>query len=350
MSFCVGVASQGSNDPEGRLVDCTAYALGRQGAFRIRIVDSEADLAQFRTEAAALASAIVYDHGKTYEDFAAQTDKVARYDLTGLASGGFAHDEAAPKADAVRKTTIWVYLGLLLLKLWKLLLIGLAVIGSIVRWVRSRMQKTGAQPAKVPAAKPNHGTSAAAGAAAFIGGQIEALRSKLPGFAKGGAPVAATANAAAREEIRAVESVKRPAAAATSESALARFAASLRSRFSKDGEKAPTGNAAFASAGGAVVNPVESSASSLSRLARMMRKEDAEMTDGEAAAPRRRLSGAEFDEAANAQRKRDLPGAAPVYGAAGMRVSSDFDLVEPGDQAAASAAISARKALREATA
>jgi len=327
LSACVGVTTQDSTDPDDRLVDCMAYALGRQGALEIQIVGMEEDLPRFRNEAATLVSAMTYDHGKAYEDFDPSADKTAPYDLSGLLTGGLTRQQpvATQPASNAQKVGILALIAWNLFKFWKILLIGAAAAFSAYRWLRG---KRGASSA--PASR-DIGSSPVVAMPGLLSGFITSLKDRIGGakraspirrseraVATGGAPPASSAISYAAEE---------------PSSPLAKITAFIKAR-------APRGDGASQALQQRRQAQAEAQASSatLSRLAGMMRKQEQGDGDGSgvAAASLRSLAGAEFETSAEDPPKRVLPGAAPV------------DLVEPGDRSAASAALSAQQALRQA--
>jgi uncharacterized membrane-anchored protein len=95
--------------------------LGRSGVLSLNMVASMPMLAEVRTAANSFGQAVDFEAGARYADYNAATDKAAGYGLAGLVGGG--------AAVAVAKKA-----GLLaiLLKFWKLILVGVAVGGGAV--------------------------------------------------------------------------------------------------------------------------------------------------------------------------------------------------------------------------
>lgn len=335
LSSCIGVTTQGSTNPEDHLVDCTAFALGRQGALKVQIVALEEDLAHFRNEAAALAGAIVYDHGKAYEDID-PADNAAPYDLSGLMTGGMSRQQTHPATpvNVAPKLGLLALIALKALKFWKILLIGASAVFSAFRWLRGKQKNAPVAVARNPAAEPAPAKpSLLAGVFASVKGRVAAGRG-------------AASRREAAKPARVAEAAGPKAASRFSKAAAFLNAKLLRrdggaARVAEPRPEAQTRAQAKA----------ETAGSTLSRLASMMRKQEQGRDGAAASAPRfRNLGGGDFETTSSAERIRTLPGAAPMTGAAPITVGASFDLVEPGDQAAASAALSARRALRSATA
>jgi uncharacterized membrane-anchored protein len=335
LSSCLGVTAQGSTNPEDRLVDCTAFALGRDGAFKVQIVAGEEDLARFKNEASELAAAIIYEHGRAYGDIDAAADKAAPYDLSGLMTGGMSRLQAHPANahNPQAKPGLFALIALKALKLWKILLIVAAGLVLTFRWLRGRRNAAVDLTARRPTAKRDDP------AESFVARLLSVVRGR----------VASLRDGAALPTSAAMHTSGVGAAGSTTASRFAKATAFVKARLLRRDRDA-------AQAGKPEAQPQarfkpEAASSTLSRLASLMRKQ--EQGHGRAAAARSRLrdlDGADTDANASAERMRPLPGAAPVAGSAPMTGAGSFDLVEPGDQAAASAALSAQQALRGARA
>ncbi len=83
LSACVMVTTVDPSAP-GRFFNCDAWALGREGAIRIGLVEGAEKASPLKDEMSALAGKIVFDSGKTYEDFDAAADRVAPYGAADL--------------------------------------------------------------------------------------------------------------------------------------------------------------------------------------------------------------------------------------------------------------------------
>ncbi len=287
---CVGATAQGSQDPQDRFVNCTSFALGRQGALKVVVVGDEERAALFKGQAAALAEAIAYDKGKAYEDVDAASDKAASYDLAALATGVVVKNTsgAATVAAAAKPIGLFAPLAGKLAQLWKALLVGLAVIVAAARWIVSKRKDSSG------GALPRGGSS--------------------------------------------------PPKARSALSALLQKAASLR----RVG-KTPNDSSAVEA------QEVAPQAKALSKVAAIMRRKAPEPLPAVNLSRVTGKSGLSGDASGDAPpppppppppEARPLSGAATVTAAAAT--DQDFGLVEPGDKAAASMAISARAALRQA--
>ena len=145
---CVGATAQGSEDPRDRFVNCSSFILGRQGALKVAVVGDEEQAAVFKGEAAALAEAILYDKGNAYDDADPAKDKIASYGLAALAAGVVAKKAtgaAAAAAATAKHAGIFSLLGLALMKLWTLLLVGL-LLAAAALWLRSKRRGAPAAP------------------------------------------------------------------------------------------------------------------------------------------------------------------------------------------------------------
>jgi uncharacterized membrane-anchored protein len=102
LAACVNVSTR--NDPNGfdKFFNCEAWALGRQGAVKIGLASGGDGAARLKGEAAALADTIVFDRGKTYEEFDAASDKAAPYMIADLLTRDVAA-KTAPAAPPVEE-------------------------------------------------------------------------------------------------------------------------------------------------------------------------------------------------------------------------------------------------------
>ncbi|WP_442753638.1 DUF2167 domain-containing protein [Methylocystis sp. JAN1] len=109
LADCVNISTQNEQGGPDKFFNCEAWALGRQGAIKIGLADGAEGAAELKDEAAALADTIVFDRGKTYEEFDAAADKTAPYaaadlltrDVTATAAPSApATEEGAPGASA----------------------------------------------------------------------------------------------------------------------------------------------------------------------------------------------------------------------------------------------------------
>lgn len=87
---CVGASAEPASDPKNGIVNCTSYALGRSGAFKVIVATSGEGYAKLKDEASKIAGSIVYDPGKGYADVDLVKDPISPYGLVALATGSFA--------------------------------------------------------------------------------------------------------------------------------------------------------------------------------------------------------------------------------------------------------------------
>ncbi len=295
LTYCVGAAAQGSPD---RLVNCSSYALGRQGAIKISLATTTADFASVENEAAALVDVIAYDRGKAYVDADPAADKIADYGVAALAAR---LDVSAPlfgptpvEVAAEEIELPWSILAAIG-ENWMLWIAALAVLALLLGRRRARKTPVAEEPRGANPARDKPvvaSVSRWARFAAEIKTKFTGLRGKGEAAAVIGAP---PASPAAKPETKAVS------------------------------QTAPE-----ASGGGP--------ASALTKLAARMR----------ASAPRPRA--AVTPSVARAARASTPAPAAESAAPVAVTAIGDVGLVEPGDAEAASAAISARRRLRDARA
>ena len=104
---------------EGRTLNYAIRVLGRHGYLSLNAVAPMAELAQVHADMPDVVSMAEFDPGSRYTDFNSGTDKLAAYGIGALVAGGIA-----------AKAGLFAKLGLLLLKFSKLILVGLAAVGS----------------------------------------------------------------------------------------------------------------------------------------------------------------------------------------------------------------------------
>ena len=100
-------------------INYNTYALGRQGYFELNLVTSEDSIAEDKKHAGAILAALDYKPGERYTDFDASTDRVAEYGLAALIGGV-----------AAKKLGLLAVIGVAFVKLWKFILIALAIAGG----------------------------------------------------------------------------------------------------------------------------------------------------------------------------------------------------------------------------
>ena len=348
LSSCVGATVLGSKSADDRIVNCSSFALGDQGALKIVVAGQETNYQRFKGESGALIDTIVYDKGKGYDDADLATVKTAPYGLIALMTGDTNFKKvtvAQPAAPApAQKLGLIALLVVYALKFGKMLLFGVAAVFAFVRWMARKRKSDDTKPAKAEVAAEPIWRRA-----------IQAARARLGSRGEAAQPVAASPGAAESEleEARPKTGVGAALAAARAKLPSLPFPR-------KGSEPAAASNAA--------PQGEESPATSLARLASMMRTKAPEVpVQVDLSRLERRPS---FGAATAAAVKRSelevvrpLPGAAPKPAAAAPAPApraepapeptpaptlEPFALIEPGDEAAASIAISARESLREA--
>ena len=358
LSSCLGATLLGSKGPDDRIVNCSSFALGDQGALKIVVAGQEANYQRFRGESGALIDTIVYDKGKGYDDADLATVKMAPYGLIALMTGDTNFKKvtvAQPAAAPAQKLGLIALLIVYALKFGKMLLFGVAAVFAFVRWF-------GAQ-AQVRRQKAGEGTRGRRAdlAARHSGGASQARvarRARPAGRRFRRRRRAGTGRGAAKDRRR------RGARRRAREIAVAPAPRERARNRPPPSSAAPQGE--------------ESPATSLARLASMMRKKAPEVPVQVdlSRLERRPSSGAATAAAAAVRRSelevvRPLPGAAPMAAPKPVAAApapapraepapepmpapspapalEPFALIEPGDEAAASIAISARESLREA--
>lgn len=96
--------------------------LGRNGYLSLNAVSGMAELSQVRDGMDTLLPQAEFDQGARYADHNPKTDKIAAYGVATLIGGGLA-----------AKAGLFAKIGLVLAKFWKLLLIGVVLLGGAAR-------------------------------------------------------------------------------------------------------------------------------------------------------------------------------------------------------------------------
>jgi uncharacterized membrane-anchored protein len=348
LSSCIAARAAGA--PTG-LVNCATYALGRQGAFKVIASFAEDEAGKKALgEATALAAVIAYDNRKAYADFDPATDKVAPYGLAALVAGDYAPRKtpAAPPAPRAKQEALTD-------AILSTIMDNLPVIAGLVLAALLLLRKFSAKSEMVDAPAPRGGKPPV---------------DKKPKAEKDAGPVWTRFVAAARAKIGEKTAPAAKAASAESDAAggaetlagglttpagslaarVADLRAALFARFARGPKEA--GEPARPTV------PAESALSPLQKMGALMRRKAEEPATPRASVDLSRVSRAgrisprtiaeedmEDEEVAMA-----APAARPVAAPAAASSALDLDefgLVEPGDEAAASAAINARAALRE---
>jgi uncharacterized membrane-anchored protein len=125
------LAKERGHETEPATVNYNTYALGRQGYFELDLVTDEKDVAEDKKHAGIILSALDYKPGERYTDYNSSTDRLAEYGLAALIGG-----------IAAKKLGLLAVVGVVFVKLWKFILIGLAVAGGGVTKLFRRKNKT----------------------------------------------------------------------------------------------------------------------------------------------------------------------------------------------------------------
>ncbi|GAA5167116.1 DUF2167 domain-containing protein [Viridibacterium curvum] len=100
-------------------INYNTYVLGREGYLTLNLVTGLKEIEAQKPLARELLAAVNFNEGKRYEDFNADTDKVAEYGLAALVGG-----------IAAKKLGLLAVIGAFMLKAWKLVLIGVVALGA----------------------------------------------------------------------------------------------------------------------------------------------------------------------------------------------------------------------------
>ena len=104
--------------------------LGRKGVLVLNAIGGIDQLAEIKEQTPNILAATNFTSGNTYQEFNSTVDKVAAYGIAGLIAGGI-----------LAKTGLFAKLGILLLKFFKPLLVGLSAFGAwVMRFFRGRKE------------------------------------------------------------------------------------------------------------------------------------------------------------------------------------------------------------------
>jgi uncharacterized membrane-anchored protein len=189
---CVAASAEPADDPKNGVVNCTSYALGRSGAFRVIVATGGEGYDKVRGEAANIVEAIAFDPGKGYADADVAKDPIAPYGLMALASGASPGKQSsvAPARAAHSGSD----------RLFNLAGIIVGVLGIAGLIARRFMAKKPAAPASQPRAASSvdaKSLNASPGFFQALRSRFAAARERSP--AKASAPAAAQSKAPAQE-------------------------------------------------------------------------------------------------------------------------------------------------------
>ena len=118
------ILGRGDDPKEPSTVNHSVRILGRRGTMNVDLIADRDQYAELTPQFNTLMSGFHYTQGNRYSDFA-KGDKVAEYGLTALIVGG--------GAAVALKTGLFAKLGVLLLKLWKFIMVGLLAAGAAIK-------------------------------------------------------------------------------------------------------------------------------------------------------------------------------------------------------------------------
>ncbi|MCC3244025.1 DUF2167 domain-containing protein [Methylocystis sp. WRRC1] len=371
LSACVSIETQTEPGGADRFFNCEAWALGRQGAIKVSLADGGEQAERLKGEAAALVETIVYDRGKAYEEVDLAADKVAPYAAADLLTRDVSAKSIAPIAPVeaeAPKAPVAVTILILIAKLWKVGLFAVAAIGSVLVWMRRKRSaaEAASAPAKTarvetPAPEKEAPAMSAEARPSLFARLLPTLHARFA--AKEDKSVAAPTQAAGDLAASKVESGVTPKSRAPREKSavsvlLGKFT-SLRSAGKGSDDKAsPAPIVKKVEGKPAAVEGADEPVSALKKLAMKMRRSGPEPETpsvdlSRAMRTTRTLPGAASEGVAAGEPKAEMgePGVenappAPVNEATAE--ADVFGLIEPGDEAATSAAINAGRALRAA--
>jgi len=108
-------------DSAGESINYNTRLLGRHGVMEVLVLTSPENLTGSVADFKAKLPGFKFNAGQTYAEFR-DGDKVAEYGLAALVTGG--------AAAVAAKKGFFAAIGVMLLKMWKLVLVGLAAIGA----------------------------------------------------------------------------------------------------------------------------------------------------------------------------------------------------------------------------
>ena len=110
------------NSESGIVVNYDMRILGKDGLISVNAVISYTDIGEVKELQNLIVNSIQYNNGFKYSDFDETRDRVSDWTIGGLIAGG-----------VLAKTGFFAKMGMLLLKMWKIVVIGLIGIGAAIR-------------------------------------------------------------------------------------------------------------------------------------------------------------------------------------------------------------------------
>ncbi len=117
-------ALEAADESDNRITNYNVRLLGRKGYMSVTLVTGAGQLEADRPEVESVLAGFTYVDGNRYGDFK-EGDKLAGYGLTALVAGG--------AGVAAAKLGLFAVLGKFLGKAWKVLLLGIAALGAMVK-------------------------------------------------------------------------------------------------------------------------------------------------------------------------------------------------------------------------
>jgi uncharacterized membrane-anchored protein len=224
LASCVGATTGPTDGLSSGIVNCTSYALGREGGFKIIVATSRDGYEALKGEASRIAENIVFDPGRGYVDVDLATDRIAPYGLASLATGAAPRAKQSAAAIARPNAPEAPASGAHLLDYILLLsgLAGLALLAFRFMKAKGREGETddaGWETEAAPAGKPS--------ARARAGDVLKAIVRKIRGSKAQSRPEA-QADTVSTEETGASDADPANAEEAQSGSVLAKFALLMR--------------------------------------------------------------------------------------------------------------------------
>lgn len=131
--WSLAVRNKGAPAGEPQSVNYNTYALGREGFVSLNLVTTLSDIENRKPLARSLLAALEFKEGKRYEDFNAETDRMAEYGLAALVGGVVA-----------KKLGLFALAGVFLAKFGKVIaLAAVALFGLFGRRMRGKAGKDG---------------------------------------------------------------------------------------------------------------------------------------------------------------------------------------------------------------
>ena len=106
----------------GSVVNYDMRVLGKDGLISVNAVIFNTDIEEVKELQDLIVNSIQYNNGFKYSDFDETRDRVSDWTIGGLIAGG-----------VLAKTGFFAKMGMLLLKMWKIVVIGLIGIGAAIR-------------------------------------------------------------------------------------------------------------------------------------------------------------------------------------------------------------------------